>query len=187
MQQTRIMAGIISGVEFFTNFTNSGQEPMCMDHGILQPFDRVPQIYKDKLYQKMKNNPVAELAMIHMVGEDEDAKLEKFTMCQYGLADGDPDIDDDGNISAPEYVPCPNRGTCEYEGKGCCSIMFKEGVFFTESETRVFKLLMFTNEEIAKRLFISPYTVSTHIQNMQNKTGFNKLELVRWGTIRNII
>lgn len=188
MQQGRITAGILNGSEIFTNDTNGTRRPMCLSRGSLFEFNAMPSLLKSILYQGMKNNPVAEKAMVELVGDDEELKLTQFAMCQYGLADGEPDIDDDGNLSAPEYVPCPNRGVCKQEGKGCCSIMFSEGVFLSPAETRIFKLITLSNEEIADRLFISHFTVGTHIQNILVKTGFkNKIELAVWGTSRNII
>lgn len=188
MNTMRIMAGIITGAEFFTNDTGTQRKPMCMDHGVRLNFEDIPAEYKNLLYAAMISNPIAEAAMIAMVGDNKEAALERFAMCQYGLADGNPDIDDDGNLSAPEYVPCPERGTCKHEGKGCCSIMFSDAIFLSSAETRIFKLIMLSNEEIADELCISKHTVGTHIQNMLVKTGFkNKLELLRWGTIRNII
>jgi DNA-binding CsgD family transcriptional regulator len=184
----RIPAGIIDkGTEFFTVIEDNMPRAKFFRDGASHPFSALPQLLKTILHNDMVANPAKEREIEAMVGSDMAAKLEKFTTCNYGRLDDEADIDEHGNLSQPEYVPCPYRGTCKHEGKACSNILIN-GVLLSRAETEVFKLTKFSNDEIAAKLFRSVKTVKTQIQTIQNKSGLaNKIEMVHLATIKGII
>lgn len=185
MKRNRLISGMIDkGAEFLT----VDDRAICMHDGSVLEFDVVPDHLKDVLRADMKSQPKKERAMEAMVGPDEDRKLERFTMCQFGGMDSTPDIDEHGNLSYPEFVPCAKRGACEHEGIGCSQITISNGVILSKSETAVLRLVELENDQIADILFISVKTVKTHFQNIRRKTGKqNKTELAVWAVLRGII
>lgn len=184
----RIPAGLLDkGTEFFTQFENGVQRAMCFFRGRPYTFKDTPECRKAILLREMLSCQVKQGSMERMVGPNIHRQLEKFTMCNYGSCNDEPDICANGILSAPEYVPCPNRGKCTEEGRGCNNITVN-GVTLSMSQTRVFKLAYLDNKEIADRLFLSVETVRTHMRDIQDKTGMNgKLEMVHWATIKGII
>lgn len=175
---------IDKGAEFLT----VDDRAICVHDGSVLEFPAVPDHLKERLRTEMKRQPKKERAMEAMVGNDEDRKLERFTMCQFGGMDSTPDIDEKGNLSYPEFVPCAQRGACDHEGQGCSQITVREGVVLSKSETACLRLIEEEFEEIAKILYKSVKTVKTHFQNIRRKTGKkNKTELAIWAVLRGII
>jgi DNA-binding CsgD family transcriptional regulator len=185
MNSNRLISGMIDkGAEFLTVENRA----MCIHDGMILSFDRTPEQLKEILRRDMKNNPAKEKAMEAMVGTDNDRKLEKYVMCQFGALNSNPDIDEHGKVSYPEYVPCSNRGACKYEGIGCSFISLSGSDFLSRAETAVLRLVELENEVIAERLFLSVETVKKHFQNIRRKTGKqNKIELAVWAVLRGII
>lgn len=188
MTANRIPAGLLDGgIEFFTVMDRDIPNAKYLMGGGVHPFHTLPAEIKNILRREMKANPIKDKAMEAMVGCNEDAKIERFTTCNYGALNDEADIDSEGNLSQPEYVPCPFRGKCAHEGKGCSNIMV-EGVLLSAGQTRVFRLAKLENKEIANQLFLSPETVKKHMQTIQERTGLaNKNEMVHWATIKGII
>mgnify|MGYP003571329972 CR=1 FL=1 len=59
---------------------------------------------------------------------------------------------------------------------------------FTDRELEIVKLLCLPNAEISKRLFITPATVQTHIENIRHKVDSTSragilIELIKSGVI----
>lgn len=185
MKSNRIISGMIDkGAEFLT----VDERVICVHDGSILSFSEVSDELKSILRADMKSQPKKEKAIEAMVGLDEDLKLEKFTMCQFGGMDGTPDIDEQGRLSYPEYVPCADRGTCKQEGVGCSQITVRPGVELSKSEVAVLRKIDLEFEEIAAVLFRSVKTVKTHFQNIRRKTGKkNKTELAIWAVLRGII
>jgi DNA-binding CsgD family transcriptional regulator len=188
MTANRIPAGLLDGgIEFFTVMDGEKPNAKYLMSGGVHPFHSLPAQIKQMLRREMKANPAKDRAMEEMVGKNEDAKLERFTTCNYGALNDEADIDAEGNLSQPEYVPCAFRGQCKHEGKGCSNIMV-EGVLLSPAQTRVFRLAKMENKQIAEQLFLSCETVKKHMQTIQEKTGLtNKNEMVHWATIKGII
>lgn len=189
MNALRIPAGLTeASTEFFTMTVCGVRAPMTIHNGRLIEFQETPKPILDLLRQEMKSKPVIESAIEAMVGDDDLTKLARFAMCRYGALDEKPDIDPHHRFSEPEYVPCNHRSNCTYEGRVCSSISVKEGVYLSRTETEVFKRVQLKDEVIAGELFISPYTVTTHWQNIRRKTGLNsKTEIAIWATKKGII
>ena len=188
MTTNRIPAGLIdSSTEFFTVINSAGAMAMCLYGGKPYCYQTTPDCRKEIVRADMKSHPAKEKAMEAMVGPDEDQKLEKYIMCNFGALNEDADIDAYGNISAPEYVPCPNRGKCKFEGIGCSNIQVGD-VLLSNRETPVFRLVKLEDEEIAELLFISVNTVKNHFANIRLKTGFkDKKQMIYWATRKGII
>lgn len=190
MTVNRIPGGLLGRTtEFFTVVEGSLQRAMTLFNGRTYDFPTTPICRKEILQRRLDKQPELKAIYIEMTGStDKEVILEKFTMCKYGALNNEPDIDENNRLSEPEYVPCPQRGNCKYEGKGCCTIMVNEGVFLSKSETEVFKLANLEDKVIADKLFISLETVKKHFQNIRKKTGFeDKKQMIHWATIKNII
>ncbi|RZJ87976.1 MAG: LuxR family transcriptional regulator, partial [Chryseobacterium sp.] len=132
------------------------------------------------IHQSLDNylikNPDKARAYREMAGEGKEK--EQCVKCLFANLDGVPDLTDDG-VFMPEYVDCPNRGSCSWEGIGCLA---KRPCQFglSEREQEIADLADLSNKEIAEKLFLSPYTVSTHLQNVQRKVGVrNKKQLIK--------
>ncbi|MDQ7947669.1 MAG: helix-turn-helix transcriptional regulator [Pedobacter sp.] len=184
MISNRIPGGLIRGGEFL----QLNNRPHYITAGAMVGFWETPENILNKLRDQMNSMPVVKAAMEHLVGGDEDVQLEQFAMCRYGALNNDPDVDDQGNLSHAEYVPCIKRGSCKVEGVGCSSIMVREGIFLTKAETEVFKLVLWPDRIIAVTLGLSELTVKTHWKNIRTKMDLqSKLQIVHWSTQRGII
>ena len=184
MISTRIPGGLIKGGEFLAIDNYS----MFMSGGSMVGFWQAPKEYIELLRGDMKSKPLVEGAMEYLVGKNEDDKLEQFSKCQFGALNNEPDIDENGNLSYPEYVPCNQRNACKVQGVGCCSIMVKEGIFLTKAETEVFKLVLWPDRIIAITLGSSEFTIKTHWKNIRTKMDLQtKGLIIKWATERGII
>ncbi|RZL07064.1 MAG: LuxR family transcriptional regulator [Pedobacter sp.] len=185
MKANRLISGMVDkGAEFLT----VDKRAICVHDGLILSFSAVPDRLKDILRADMKSQPKKERAIEAMVGLDQELKLEKYTMCQFGGMDGTPDIDEQGRLSYPEFVPCAHRGACKQEGIGCSQITVRPGVELSKSEVAVLRKIDLEFEEIATVLFLSVKTVKTHFQNIRRKTGKkSKTELAIWAVLRGII
>lgn len=185
MTENRIPAGLMDkGTELFSwNGMAWG-----LHGGTKLPFVKLPRERRKVIHHKMKSQPIVEKAMEVLVGTCEKKKLERFSMCQYGAINDQADIDEFGNASAPEYVPCDKRGNCPVEGIGCANILVSEGIFLTKCETAVFIRVKLPDKLIAYELKISTYTVKEHFKSIRVKSGLlNKIEMSAYATQRGII
>lgn len=185
MTENRIPAGLMdNGTELFS----WNGKAWGLHGGVKLPFVKLPRERRKVIHQKMKSQPAVERAMEVLVGKNEKIKLERFSMCQYGAINDQADIDGHGNISAPEYVPCDQRGECPVEGIGCSNILVADGIFLTKSETAVFIRVKLPDKLIADELNISTYTVKEHFKSIRIKSGLlNKIEISAYATQRGII
>lgn len=182
----RIPSGLIGkGTESFT----LNQEPYTIFGGQTYCFPTTPSCRVSLYADHMRANPKGERAMEKMTGsKDLMVKTKQWMMCRFGGMDNTPDIDENNNIQAAEYVPCSKRGTCPFEGEGCSTIEVAEGVFLSKAELAVVRLCNHPEKIIADILFISTETVKNHIANSKKKAGIpSSKELVHWATINGII
>lgn len=94
--------------------------------------------------------------------------VRRFCKCNFGIIDNIPDmVDNKLNI---EYVHCPLRGECKYEGV-ICQPRFNHQI--SDAEMRVLHLLYdnLSRIEIANRLYLSIHTVNNHIRNAYIRIG----------------
>ncbi|WP_285011310.1 response regulator transcription factor [Pedobacter faecalis] len=184
----RIPAGLLDeGVEFFTVVEDGVRRVKALMGGMVMPFSRVPESKKDILRNALRDNPTKRKAMERIAGPCEDSALEQFVICNYGALNDDPDIDAHGNLSEPEYAPCPNRATCTHRGKGCDNLRVY-GTQLSARQSDVFSLSVHDNKTIADILFISVETVKKHMQTIQDETGLSsKPQMVQYATSKGII
>ncbi len=114
------------------------------------------------------------------------ARVYQFCACNFSSKDGRPDIDEDFNF-IQEKVSCPIRHSCK---RGICNPQLTSDISSREMDViRLFSL--YTEEEIAERLFISPTTVHNHVTHIYTKLGFTGKAapkmLVEYGVRNNII
>ena len=79
-----------------------------------------------------------------------------------------------------EKVECPLRGECKLEGKVC---MPKFNSALSKKELEVMKLIYegCSNDEVADRLYLSPFTVKNHIKSVYSKLGIHeKSEFIQY-------
>jgi DNA-binding CsgD family transcriptional regulator len=188
MIANRVPGGILeASTEFFTVFSDEKAQAMCMHAGSKYDFDHAPQTVKSIVATHIKRLPVLNAALTKMVGNDETLKVKQCIICRYGALNNEADIDANGTLSEPEYVPCNKRGVCKFEGTVCCAITVN-GTPLSKAETSVFKLVEYTDNVIADKLFLSDKTVKKHFNNIRIKTGFaNKIQMAIWATQRGII
>lgn len=155
-----------NGAEFYTHEDNV----MVSYHLRQYNIGDAPKSLLGKLQDYLNENPEKEMAYRSMSSDP----ISQCVKCMFANLDGQPDITEDG-VLIPEFVKCPMRGTCKYEGIGCLNDPF--GLSHREAE--IADLAEFSNQEIADKLFLSPFTVGTHLQNIQRKMGVrNKKELI---------
>lgn len=184
MITNRIPGGFIDGGEFFT-YNNTSK---FITGGSVLDFWQTPNNVLELLMTDMKSKPLVEAAMQVLVGDNDNDKLEQYSKCQFGALNDDPDIDENGKLSHPEYVSCDKRDTCKVQGIGCSSIMVHEGVFLTKTETEVFKLVLWPDRIIAITLGSSELTIKTHWKNIRAKMGLQtKGQIIQWATKKGII
>jgi len=182
----RLPAGLFGkGTESF----NIENEPYTSFRGTVTDFENTPECRIELYTSHMKSDPRGEKAMEKMTGSKNDrVKVRQWMMCRFGGLDNTPDIDGDDRIQEAEYVPCSKRGTCPFEGAGCCTVEVYKGVFLSKAELAVARLLLDQDKIIADRLHISPETVKTHMINIRRKTGsLSRAQLVHWATNKGII
>jgi len=106
--------------------------------------------------------------------------VSRFIRCNFGEYDAlHTDIDENGTFSFEE-VHCPLRGECKLENI-CCKAKFTTKLTFRETEILKLFVKHYSVDEIAEKLFISPYTVSNHLKNIHSKTNTHSIaELVSY-------
>lgn len=161
-----------TGAEFYTH----NDIPMVSYQRHQYELDEAPEYIHHSLNRFLTDNPDKARAYREMAGVGKEK--EQCVKCLFSNLDGVPDLTDDG-VFMPEYVECPNRGSCKWEGIGCLArAPCQFGLSDRESE--IADLAELSNKEIAEKLFLSPYTVSTHLQNVQRKVGVrNKKQLIK--------
>lgn len=184
-----IPAGLLDGsTEFFTAPGVNGPQIMALHAGQKYSYDDLPAHIKTLVYVNMKSKPAIDAELSKMVGDDEFAKLRQFITCRFGALNSEADITACGKMSEPEYVPCANRGKCQFEGKVCASITVNGGLPLTKSESEVLKLVALPHKLIADKLFVSVETVKSHINSIRVKTGLaTKIEMGIYASKHGII
>ena len=106
--------------------------------------------------------------------------IRRFCKCNFGNLDTTAvDVDEIGRFNF-EKVNCPLRGECPYEGI-ICNPTFNSKL--SAAEMRVMKMLYegASKEDIAERLYLSPFTVKNHIKSAYCKLGVHeKSEFIQY-------
>lgn len=175
------------GYEFF--YSVMKKDIGCTHDGKTLYWNDIPKGGASKLIESLKNNPVAQECLKDMKLPTFEAELKQYAFCRFGKFDAKPDVDENGNIHEGEFFDCGLRGMCKYEGKLCTTIKLKNGEL-TKREVEVLKEVgkLKLNKEIASDLFMSTHTVSSHIQNIQQKGGFaRKTDIIFFAKEENLI
>lgn len=109
----------------------------------------------------------------------------RFAKCNFGKLDTH-ETDCSNSSFKFEKVCCPLRGECQFEGIIC---MPKFNTQLSKKELQVMRLVYdgFSNEEVAERLFISPFTVKNHIKSVYAKLGIHeKSEFIQYANKNNV-
>ena len=109
----------------------------------------------------------------------------RFAKCNFGKLDTH-ETDSSNSSFKFEKVCCPLRGECQFEGIIC---MPKFNTQLSKKELQVMRLVYdgFSNEEVAERLFISPFTVKNHIKSVYAKLGIHeKSEFIQYANKNNM-
>ena len=133
-------------------------------------YDALMQIYSINLHNKRYRDFMA---------------VRRFIKCNFGVYDNTIDIDTNNNFNF-EFVSCPLRGECKWDGI-LCQPKFNSRL--SERQLEVMRLCFegATDEEIADKLFISINTIANHRKAAYKKLGVHsKSEFVRYAAKNNI-
>lgn len=99
--------------------------------------------------------------------------VRRFVKCNFGNYDNVMDIDHLGRMNF-EFVPCPMRGECKYDGV-ICNPKFNTCLSPRELEVMQMCFEGRTDDEIATALFISLNTVNNHRKNSFKKLSIHSM------------
>jgi len=159
---TNMIAGLYSkGIEFIAVEENKVEA--LHDRKVLQ-FNQLP----DFAYNTIKS--------LMGIGKPDIIEMEKFVFQRWGGLDIEPDIDENGVPSEPEYLH-------DYT-----PAFYDNGREISPAEMRVLQLIACDDKTIAVKLFISPYTVARHFSSLYFNSGMNRrTELALWAKNKGII
>jgi len=184
----KIPAGIEDeGYEFF--YSEKAKDIRCTHNRQTLEWNEIPEKAFEIVSEDLAKHPEAVEALKDWNIHNPNQMLKQYIFCRFGRYDGNPDITADGQINDCEYFDCGIRGKCKYEGKLCSTIKVENGEL-TKRETEVLKEVAKgkLNKEIADLLNISEHTVSSHIQNIQQKGNFfRKFEMIAFAKDKNLI
>ena len=112
--------------------------------------------------------------------------VRRFCKCNFGRLDT-AEFDCKPSCSfCFEKVQCPLRGECKYEGIICLP---RFNTQLSKKELQVMKLIYegSSNEQVAERLYLSPFTVKNHIKSVYAKLGIHeKSEFIQYANKNNV-
>lgn len=112
-------------------------------------------------------------------------KVRRFIKCNFGQFDNVLDIDHLGRMNF-EFVSCPMRGECKYDGI-ICNPKFNSNLSCRELEVMRMSFDGHTDDEISSALFISLNTVNNHRKNSFKKLGLHSMaEFIRYANDKNL-
>lgn len=139
---------------------------------------KVHAFHNGKLWKNFKRMPAAVHGLVRKALGLSDvplSELEALAFQRWGGLDANPDFDENGNPSDAEY----------FENHNAC---FDNGSCISPAQLRVLQLIELSVDEIGTKLFISPYTVTRHIQDMLSNSGLPTTKtLAVWATKKGII
>jgi len=185
MKKQRIYAGMIDkGVEFFEDLDT---RILYCSHDMRQyRWPHFPENVIAIVEKDMLDNPKKLAQLVKWPNLRDEDRIYRYILCNFGGLDDTPDVDEHGNVHRSEYYECGLRGKCPFEGKLCDSIKVQNG-FLTKAELEVLKYVRLPDKAIADKLNRSPETISTHLQNIREKTGeSDKLNLALFAAEKGI-
>ncbi|WP_153846342.1 MULTISPECIES: helix-turn-helix transcriptional regulator [Sphingobacterium] len=185
MSKQRIIGGMIDKtVEIFEDIET---RILYCSHDMRQTmWPNFPSNVMEMIKQDMLNNPKKLEHLAKWPNLRQDQQIKQYTLCNFGGLDDSPDFDEDGTVHRSEFYDCGRRGVCKFEGKICDSIQVKNG-YLTKAELEVLRYIRLPDKSIAEKLNRSPETISTHLQNIREKTGqSDKLNLALFAAAKGI-
>lgn len=173
------------GFEFYVVDSNI----YCLHNGRRHSYNEIPEEVFRIIDEDMVKHPEAIKALVDWDMTEQDEMRKQYIYCRFGGFDMEADITPAGTIDHTEYFECGRRGRCSYEGKLCSSIKVENG-HLTKQEIRILKLIAvgLLNKQIGDELNISEDTVSSHCQNIQQKTGLKgKPEMAAFAQRKNLV
>ena len=134
-------------------------------------FNEFSKTTRLELESQLETDTIAQISLDQLGIMEENERLKKFGLCNYGGFDDKADITKEDNTT--EYYDCGERGgRCPVEGKLCKHVQAKNGCL-TPREIDVIKLIAsdLPDKQIADRLNISISTANQHRVNIQHKIG----------------
>lgn len=174
---------MMKGIEFYTidsevwYLTQDGRNEILdesKEEVIAMLIERIMECYPDaykalsKFYEKSAMNVSYYRLLI----------ARRFCKCNFGKLDT-AELDC-GNTFRFEKVCCPLRGECPLEGVVCLP---KFNSQLSKKELEVMRLIYdgCTNEEVAERMYLSPFTIKNHIKSVYAKLGIHeKSEFIQY-------
>jgi DNA-binding CsgD family transcriptional regulator len=164
--------GLVSkALEFFIH----DHEIKCLYKGLVFSFCDFPSEIIAWVEADMLRHPKALKALAEWDITDPDEQMRQYIACRFGGFDNNPDIEENGQVVAKEYVDCGRRGSCAYEGKLCASIQLPNGLL-TKREIEVLRLIgeCKFDKEICDLLNITQDTLRNHKDNISQKAGIER-------------
>ena len=109
----------------------------------------------------------------------------RFIRCNFSALDSFPDIDSNLHFRF-EHINCPLRGECKWD-RIICRPTFSNNLSPAEKKVMALVYDGLSEDSIANRLYLSPFTVHTHIRNVYAKLGIHsRSEFVKFATQKNL-
>jgi DNA-binding CsgD family transcriptional regulator len=159
-------------IEFFIH----EHEIKALYKGKVIVFSEFPDEVIEKIDDDMAANPKALKALVDWDITDPAERMRQYIACRFGGFDNNPDICADGVVQPAEYVDCGRRGSCDYEGKLCSSIIAPNGIL-KKIEIDVLRLigLGFLDKEICDQMDgLSIDTLRTYKDSLYQKFGVSR-------------
>lgn len=180
-----ILAGLLDKdtIEFFA----FGEHYLAMFKGEVVRIAELPESILAGIEAEMANTPEAVAALDHLGKTDRLERIEQWLFCRYGGFDNKPDMVK-GVMGAPEYWPCPLRGSCPYEFKLCAGVGGPDGQL-SHREIDVVKAVVsgLSDKQIGEELGLSANTIIVHLRNIRQKLhAASTKDIVAWAVSKNI-
>lgn len=101
-----------------TEFFRHEKELKIIQNGTIKSFGETSFPTIQILREEIEKNSKVQTALSEMHPNSEIKRIEQFVSCRFGGLDFQPDLKE-GILQDGEYWPCPNRGTCTFEGILC--------------------------------------------------------------------
>jgi DNA-binding CsgD family transcriptional regulator len=160
-----------NSVEFFIY----EHEIKCLYKGQVMSFENFPSEVIEIIDNDMAQNPKAMKALLDWDITDDNERMRQYIACRFGGFDNSPDICENGFVQPAEYVDCGRRGSCDYEGKLCSSIILEFGIL-TRREIDVLREIGrgLLDKEICDILNIAQDTLRCHKDSICLKSGVQR-------------
>jgi len=185
MTKVLIPSGLFDeNVEFFAH----DQKPMAFYNGSAISFFDLPLHISELVWEELKEDKPAFLALKLAGLTSKKEKLEKYTVCRFGGLDTIPDVVE-GNLTPSEYFDCGFRGNCPMEGIVCKSIVYR-GSVLTPVDMKMIRHLASedTIPVVAEKMGMCINSFENHKKELFSKLGvLSRARLIAVAFIHNLL